>query len=91
MVTDQAGMADLHHNVNKYFRLSKHICIFLGYIGTSNWAEDYFTDTAGTCITFEPESILNPLVESAQQKLNLVQEMEMIFQRDWSSSLSKHI
>ena len=65
--------------------------ILLGYIGTSNWAEDYFTDTAGTCITFEPESILNPLVESAQQKLNLVQEMEMIFQRDWSSPLSKHI
>jgi len=62
-----------------------------GYIGTSNWAEDYFTDTAGTCITFQPESILNPLVESAKEKLNLVQQMEKIFQRDWGSSLSKHI
>lgn len=62
-----------------------------GYIGTSNWAEDYFTDTAGTCITFQPEPILNPLVESAKEKLNLVQQMEKIFQRDWGSSLSKHI
>jgi len=62
-----------------------------GYIGTSNWAEDYFTDTAGTCITFEPEPILNPLVESAQEKLNLVQQLEKIFQRDWRSSLSKYI
>ena len=49
------------------------------------------TFTAGTCITFEPEPILNPLVESAKEKLNLVQQMEKIFQRDWSSSLSKYI
>merc|ERR1711862_926541 len=33
----------------------------MGYIGTSNWAEDYFTDTAGTCITFEPDRALKSL------------------------------
>lgn len=56
-----------------------------GYIGTSNWAEDYFTDTAGTCIVFEP--LLNPL----NKRTNLIEQMEQIFHRDWHSSLTENL
>ena len=60
-----------------------------GYIGSSNWAEDYFTDTAGMCIVFEPDTSVKPVGKTKAK--NLVQQMEDIFQRDWKSSLSKYL
>ena len=60
-----------------------------GYIGSSNWAEDYFTDTAGMCIVFEPDTGVKTV--GKKSKKNLVEQMEEIFQRDWKSSLSKYL
>lgn len=60
-----------------------------GYIGTSNWAEDYFTDTAGTSIIFSQDmSVKNPTNKNTEK--NLVDKLEEIFRRDWYSDLSKH-
>ena len=55
-----------------------------GFIGTSNWSGDYFTDTAGVSIIFEPDfETTNP------RKGNLLQTLETIFQRDYNSNLAK--
>jgi phospholipase D3/4 len=56
---------------------------YLTFLGTSNWAEDYFTDTAGICVVIEPEF--------GSQKPNLLTEMEEIFQRDWNSELARRL
>ena len=47
--------------------------------GTSNWTEDYFSDSAGISITLEP---INETKES------LVTKLTAIFHRDWNSKLA---
>ena len=37
----------------------KQFQIFLKYLGTSNWAEDYFTTTAGVAFVFNAKSSRN--------------------------------
>lgn len=49
--------------------------------GTSNWTEDYFSDSAGVSITFEP-------IVFSSEDVNLVDQLEGIFVRDWNSKLA---
>lgn len=57
------------------------------YIGTSNWTEDYFSDTAGVCVVLEPDLTM----KTEEGRKNLLQQMEDIFQRDWRSDLAEPI
>ena len=59
-----------------------------GFIGTSNWTEDYFEDSAGVSIIFEPWMTSD---NRNNRKNNLLSQLEDIFQRDWSSKLAKNI
>ncbi|VVC95240.1 unnamed protein product [Leptidea sinapis] len=47
------------------------------YIGTSNWAGDYFMDTAGAAFVYEPRS--------AVSRDDLRRQLQAVFERDWSS------
>ncbi|XP_052827411.1 5'-3' exonuclease PLD3 [Octopus bimaculoides] len=49
------------------------------YIGTSNWSGDYFTSTAGLGLIVRPTDT---------KKVNLRQQLEAVFQRDWNSKYS---
>lgn len=50
--------------------------------GTSNWTEDYFSDSAGISLTIEVAD------GGATVSKTLLAELESIFQRDWHSKLS---
>ena len=53
-----------------------------GFIGTSNWTEDYFSDSAGVSFTFE-------IVEGSDNNPNsILNQLEEIFQRDWNSKIA---
>ena len=55
----------------------------LYFKGTSNWTEDYFEDTAGISITFEPWNHT-----SKMKSKNLLNQLDDIFQRDWNSKIA---
>jgi hypothetical protein len=55
--------------------------------GTSNWTEDYFSTTAGLAFIFEP--VLKGFTNTT--KLNLRDQLELIFLRDFNSPLAYHI
>ena len=55
-----------------------------GLIGTSNWSEDYFTATGGVSFVIEE---VKPLKNHS--KGNLIDQMRMIFLRDFESKLAK--
>ena len=50
--------------------------------GTSNWSEDYFSDTAGMSMTLEP------IMPAEKAGTNLLVELKTLFERDWNSKLS---
>lgn len=56
-------------NHNKYVVTDK-----AAYVGTSNWAGDYFISTAGVGVVFKQ-------VDSP----NVVSQFNDVFERDWSS------
>ena len=56
-----------------------------GLIGTSNWSEDYFTVTGGVSFVLE---LVRPLKNHST--INLIQQMKMIFDRDFNSKLAKN-
>ena len=55
--------------------------------GTSNWTEDYFSTTAGLAFVFEP--VLKGFHNST--KLNLRDQLELVFDRDYHSTLAYNI
>jgi hypothetical protein len=61
--------------------------------GTSNWAEDYFSITAGLGFVFEPDMLWkNPNVATKRDKSrNLRDQMESIFKRDWNSEYAERL
>lgn len=56
------------------------------YIGTSNWAGEYFTDTAGVAIIMTPDNATN-----SENQTNLKLEVQSIFIRDWFSSYAHNL
>ena len=61
--------------------------------GTSNWAEDYFSITGGLGLIIEPDLKWQlPIGISRNEKsLNLRDQMEKIFKRDWSSEYAEKL
>ncbi|CAI4223218.1 unnamed protein product [Auanema sp. JU1783] len=62
-------------NHNKYMVSDVH-----GYIGTSNWAGDYFITTAGVGFIVETEG-----------ENNIRQQLQSIFERDWNSEYAQEL
>ena len=56
----------------------------LCFSGTSNWTEDYFSDSAGISITLEPLG----LAAKNGQKWTFLKALQGIFERDWRSKLA---
>ena len=75
---------DIHHfhgSHNKFM-----VTDISGFIGTSNWSGDYFTDTAGISVVFEPiKNTVDP------RRTNLLLSLQRIFERDFNSYLAKII
>ena len=63
-------------NHNKYM-----VTDVSAYIGTSNWSADYFVNTGGVGLT----------ITAKQNKTNLRDDLQSIFERDWNSSYAKHL
>lgn len=55
------------------------------YIGTSNWAGDYFIDTAGVAFVLED----NDGVKNGSQTIR--NQLQFLFERDWNSNYSHPI
>ncbi len=53
-------------------------------LGTSNWTEDYFTDSAGISIIFEPV----PGSRKSRRKSTLIEKLQNVFLRDFTSDLA---
>ncbi len=53
------------------------------YIGTSNWAADYFLQTAGVGLVVHSEHSITTTNNSSQ---TLLQQLTAVFERDWNSS-----
>ncbi|CAM5155009.1 unnamed protein product [Natator depressus] len=66
-------------NHNKYMVTDR-----LAYIGTSNWSEDYFTNTAGVGLIINQSEAAPGVTQ-----LTLREQLEAVFHRDWSSSYSQ--
>nr|XP_006113627.1 phospholipase D3-like [Pelodiscus sinensis] len=66
-------------NHNKYMVTDR-----LAYIGTSNWSEDYFTNTAGVGLIINQSE-----AAPGASQLTLREELEAVFHRDWSSAYSQ--
>ncbi|XP_015721118.1 phospholipase D4 isoform X1 [Coturnix japonica] len=68
-------------NHNKFMVTDK-----AAYIGTSNWSEDYFTNTAGVGLIIKQSST------NLQRRERPVQEqLKSIFERDWNSRYSVNV
>ena len=81
MVTDTAGFIG---NIIKQWTWFWNNLILFIYLGTSNWSEDYFTTTAGVSFVFEP---IRKVHEHSQ--IDLRQQLEDVFHRDFYSDLSQ--
>ncbi|XP_038267314.1 5'-3' exonuclease PLD3-like isoform X2 [Dermochelys coriacea] len=66
-------------NHNKYMVTDR-----LAYIGTSNWSEDFFTNTAGVGLIINQSEAAPGVTQ-----LTLREQLEAVFHRDWSSSYSQ--
>ncbi|XP_042705540.1 5'-3' exonuclease PLD3-like isoform X4 [Chrysemys picta bellii] len=66
-------------NHNKYMVTDR-----LAYIGTSNWSEDYFTNTAGVGLIVNQSDAAPGVTQ-----LTLREQLEAVFHRDWSSPYSQ--
>ncbi|XP_074861853.1 5'-3' exonuclease PLD4-like [Carettochelys insculpta] len=62
-------------NHNKYMVTDR-----LAYIGTSNWSEDYFINTAGVGLVVNQSE-----AAPGTAQLTLREQLEAVFHRDWSS------
>jgi hypothetical protein len=65
----------------------------LYFTGTSNWAEDYFSITGGLGLVIEPNLKwkLPVGIFRSEKSLNLRDQMEKIFKRDWNSDYAKRL
>jgi phospholipase D3/4 len=70
---DQAAIPAARVNHNKYLVTEQ-----TGFIGTSNWSEDYFTVTGGVGFVF-----------SGGQDGDLHHQLKAIFDRDWNSDYAR--
>ncbi|NXE39857.1 PLD4 Phospholipase, partial [Ptilorrhoa leucosticta] len=68
-------------NHNKYMVTDK-----VAYIGTSNWSENYFTDTAGVGLIIKQNST-NP--QRRQQPIQ--EQLKDLFDRDWNSKYAVNL
>ena len=59
-------------NHNKYMVTDSH-----GYVGTSNWSEDYFASTGGIGFVFSESPLRS--------------DLEGVFRRDWESEYSHKV
>ncbi|XP_024059995.1 phospholipase D3-like isoform X3 [Terrapene carolina triunguis] len=66
-------------NHNKYMVTDR-----LAYIGTSNWSEDYFTNTAGVGLIVNQSEAAPGVTQ-----LTLREQLEAVFHRDWISPYSQ--
>lgn len=72
---DQEKIPFARVNHNKYMVTDK-----TAYIGTSNWAADYFIDTAGVAFVFHDE---HGMSQNATHDIR--KELQEVFERDWTS------
>lgn len=76
-VGNQSDIPHSRVNHNKYMVTDK-----VAYIGTSNWAGDYFVNTAGVSLVVSqhaPHSVWNTTLQS---------QLKAIFNRDWDSEFA---
>ncbi|KAM4696663.1 5'-3' exonuclease PLD3 [Rhinophrynus dorsalis] len=66
-------------NHNKYMVTEK-----VAYIGTSNWAGDYFLRTAGSALVVNQTS-------SVSASRPIQEQLQAVFERDWNSNYSRAI
>ncbi|KAM6395739.1 5'-3' exonuclease PLD3 [Rhynochetos jubatus] len=76
----QARIPYARVNHNKYMVTEK-----AAYIGTSNWSGDYFTRTAGLAL------VVNQTVSQTGAAATVHQQLQAVFERDWSSGYSADI
>jgi len=69
----QAQIPFARVNHNKYMVTEN-----TGYIGTSNWSADYFVDTGGVGLAITPKD--------NKTNTDIRNDLQSIFERDWSSS-----
>ncbi|XP_061462229.1 5'-3' exonuclease PLD3-like [Rhineura floridana] len=72
---EQPPIPYAHVNHNKYMVTDR-----LAYIGTSNWSEDYFTNTAGVGLVINQSE-----AAAGASGPTLRQQLEEVFIRDWTS------
>ncbi|XP_009986687.1 PREDICTED: phospholipase D4 [Tauraco erythrolophus] len=68
-------------NHNKYMVTDK-----VAYIGTSNWSEDYFINTAGVGLIIKQNST-NP----QRTQLPIQEQLKNLFERDWNSKYAVNL
>lgn len=54
------------------------------YIGTSNWSEDYFTNTAGVGLIIKQNS-------TNLRRRPIQKQLKTLFERDWNSKYSVNL
>ncbi|KAK5618035.1 hypothetical protein CRENBAI_023195 [Crenichthys baileyi] len=80
-VGNQSDIPFTRVNHNKYMVTDK-----VAYIGTSNWAGDYFLTTAGVSLVFSQN-----IPHSAWNNRTLHHQLKEIFDRDWHSEFAVHL
>ncbi|NXT85088.1 PLD4 Phospholipase, partial [Zapornia atra] len=68
-------------NHNKYMVTDK-----VAYIGTSNWSEDYFINTAGVGLIIKQN-----LTSLQRRQLPLQEQLKNLFERDWNSNYAVNL
>ncbi|XP_052639325.1 5'-3' exonuclease PLD4 isoform X2 [Harpia harpyja] len=68
-------------NHNKYMVTDK-----VAYIGTSNWSEDYFINTAGVGLIIKQN-----LTNLQRKQLPIQEQLKNLFERDWNSKYAVNL
>ncbi|KAM6311329.1 5'-3' exonuclease PLD4 [Aegotheles albertisi] len=68
-------------NHNKYMVTDK-----VAYIGTSNWSEDYFINTAGVGLIIKQN-----LTNLQRRQLPIQEQLKHLFERDWNSEYAVNL
>ncbi|XP_049684422.1 5'-3' exonuclease PLD4 isoform X2 [Accipiter gentilis] len=68
-------------NHNKYMVTDK-----VAYIGTSNWSEDYFVNTAGVGLIIKQN-----LTNLQRKQLPIQEQLKNLFERDWNSEYAVNL
>ncbi|XP_065541424.1 5'-3' exonuclease PLD4 [Lathamus discolor] len=68
-------------NHNKYMVTDK-----VAYIGTSNWSEDYFINTAGVGLIIKQNS-----TNLQRRQLPIQEQLKHLFERDWNSKYAVNL